>query len=68
MAKGLNMVQLIGNLGADPDTRYTGNGTAITTIRIATSESWKDKESGEQQERVEWHPGEVLRTPRRDCR
>jgi len=55
MARGINKVILVGNLGADPETRYTPGGTAITTIRIATSESWKDKQTGEQQERTEWH-------------
>jgi single-strand DNA-binding protein len=55
MARGINKVILVGNLGADPETRYTPSGTAITSIRIATSESWKDKTSGEQQERTEWH-------------
>jgi single-strand DNA-binding protein len=55
MARGINKVILVGNLGADPETRYTPSGTAITTIRIATSESWKDKTTGEQQERTEWH-------------
>ncbi|MGA9422004.1 MAG: single-stranded DNA-binding protein [Rhodanobacteraceae bacterium] len=55
MARGINKVILIGNLGADPETRYTANGAAITTIRLATSESWKDKQTGEQQERTEWH-------------
>ena len=55
MARGINKVILVGNLGADPETRYTPSGTAITSIRIATSESWKDKTTGEQQERTEWH-------------
>jgi single-strand DNA-binding protein len=55
MARGINKVILVGNLGADPETRYTGSGTAITSIRIATSESWTDKQSGEKQERTEWH-------------
>jgi len=55
MARGINKVILVGNLGADPETRYTPTGTAITSIRIATSESWKDKQTGEQQERTEWH-------------
>ncbi len=55
MARGVNKVILVGNLGADPETRYTANGAAITSIRIATSESWKDKTTGEQQERTEWH-------------
>jgi len=55
MARGINKVILVGNLGADPETRYTPSGTAITSIRIATSEAWKDKTTGEQQERTEWH-------------
>jgi single-strand DNA-binding protein len=55
MARGINKVILVGNLGADPETRYTASGAAITSIRIATSESWTDKQSGEKQERTEWH-------------
>ncbi|HEX5464429.1 MAG TPA: single-stranded DNA-binding protein, partial [Burkholderiales bacterium] len=55
MAKGINKVILIGNLGADPETRYMPSGDAVTNVRIATSESWKDKQTGEQQERTEWH-------------
>src|SRR5215469_18131045 len=55
MARGINKVILVGNLGADPETRYTPSGTAITSIRVATTESWKDKQSGEAQERTEWH-------------
>jgi single-strand DNA-binding protein len=55
MARGINKVILVGNLGADPETRYTPAGLAITSIRIATSESWKDKQTGEQQDRTEWH-------------
>src|SRR5690606_34864200 len=55
MARGINKVILIGNLGADPETRYMPSGGAVTNIRLATSESWKDKTSGEQQERTEWH-------------
>lgn len=55
MARGINKVILVGNLGADPETRYTAGGSAVTTIRIATSDSWKDKQTGEQQERTEWH-------------
>ncbi len=55
MARGINKVILVGNLGADPDTRYMPSGSAVTNIRIATSESWKDRETGEQQERTEWH-------------
>lgn len=50
----LNKVQIIGRLGKDPDARYTGEGTAITTVSIATSERWKDKD-GETKERTEWH-------------
>ena len=55
MARGINKVILVGNLGADPETRYSANGTAVTKIRIATSEVWKDKQTGDQQERTEWH-------------
>lgn len=55
MARGVNKVILIGNLGADPETRYTESGGAITTIKLATSESWKDRNTGQQQERTEWH-------------
>ena len=55
MARGINKAILIGNLGADPETRYTAGGSAVTNIRMATSESWKDRQSGEQQERTEWH-------------
>lgn len=55
MARGINKVILVGNLGADPETRYTASGTAITTLRLATSEQWRDKQSGERQERTEWH-------------
>lgn len=53
--KGVNKAIIVGALGADPETRYTANGGAITSIRIATSESWKDKSTGEQQQRTEWH-------------
>jgi single-strand DNA-binding protein len=55
MARGINKVIIVGNLGNDPETRYTASGTAITTLSIATSESWTDKQSGEKQERTEWH-------------
>ena len=55
MARGINKVILVGNLGADPDTRYMPSGSAVTNIRLATTEAWKDKSSGEQQERTEWH-------------
>ena len=55
MARGINKVILVGNLGNDPDVRYTAGGAAISNISIATSASWKDKESGEMQEKTEWH-------------
>lgn len=55
MARGINKVILIGNLGKDPETRYMPSGSAVTNLRIATSESFKDRETGEQQERTEWH-------------
>lgn len=51
----LNKVQLIGRLGADPETRYMPSGSAVTNVRMATSETWKDKDSGEKKERTEWH-------------
>jgi single-strand DNA-binding protein len=54
MARGVNKCIFIGNLGADPETRYTPSGVAVTNIRIAVSETWKDRQSGEQQERTEW--------------
>ena len=55
MARGVNKVILVGNLGADPETRSMPSGMTVTNIRIATSETWKDKTSGAQQERTEWH-------------
>jgi single-strand DNA-binding protein len=55
MAGSLNMCCLIGNLGADPEIRRTQSGNAIANLRIATSESWKDKTSGERKEKTEWH-------------
>lgn len=55
MARGVNKVILVGNLGADPEARSMPSGGQVTNIRIATSESWKDKSSGEQKERTEWH-------------
>ncbi|HET8897511.1 MAG TPA: single-stranded DNA-binding protein [Rhodanobacteraceae bacterium] len=55
MARGVNKVILLGNLGADPIKRTTGSGSSITTLSVATSESWRDKQTGEQQERTEWH-------------
>jgi len=54
-SRGINKVILIGNLGQDPETRYLPSGGAVTNINIATSETWKDKQSGENQERTEWH-------------
>ena len=55
MARGINKVILVGNLGGDPETRYTASGAAITNITLATSESWRDKQTVENQERTEWH-------------
>lgn len=55
MARGINKVILVGNLGQDPETRYTANNSAVTNITIATSESWTDKGTGQKQERTEWH-------------
>jgi single-strand DNA-binding protein len=55
MARGINKVILIGHLGADPETRAMPSGMTVANLRLATSESWKDKQSGEQQERTEWH-------------
>lgn len=55
MARGINKVILVGNCGQDPETRHTNSGAAVTNISVATTESWKDKESGQQQERTEWH-------------
>ena len=53
--KGINKVILIGNLGQDPEIRYTSGGMAIATLSLATSDSWRDKQTGEQKERTEWH-------------
>jgi len=55
MARGINKVILVGNLGSDPEVRYTANGDAVATISVATAESWKDKQTGEKQEKTEWH-------------
>lgn len=55
MARGVNKVILIGNLGADPEVRYSAAGSAVTNARLATTDQWRDKQSGEQQERTEWH-------------
>ncbi|MDG2117538.1 MAG: single-stranded DNA-binding protein [Gammaproteobacteria bacterium] len=54
-SRGINKVILVGNLGNDPEVRYMPNGNAVANISIATSDSWKDKTSGEQQEKTEWH-------------
>jgi single-strand DNA-binding protein len=55
MARGVNKVILVGNCGNDPETRYLPSGSAVTNISVATSESWKDKQTGQPQERTEWH-------------
>jgi single-strand DNA-binding protein len=55
MARGVNKVILVGNLGADPDVRATSGGTTVANVSLATTDSWRDKSSGEQQERTEWH-------------
>jgi single-strand DNA-binding protein len=55
MARGVNKVILIGNLGKDPEVRYMPSGSAVANLTLATTDSWKDKQSGEQQERTEWH-------------
>ena len=55
MARGVNKVILIGNLGADPEVKYTPNGSAVANVNLATSDSWADKATGERQERTEWH-------------
>ena len=55
MANGINRAIIIGNLGADPEIRYTQAGAAVANISVATSESWKDKQTGERQEKTEWH-------------
>jgi len=55
MARGINKVILVGNVGADPETRSLPGGDSVTNLTLATSESWKDKQTGQQQERTEWH-------------
>lgn len=55
MSRGVNKVILVGNLGADPERRSTAGGTTVTSLSVATSESWRDKQSGETKERTEWH-------------
>ena len=61
--RGINKVILIGNLGADPETRYMPSGGAVTNIRMATSESWKDRNTGERRERTEWHSVAIFSEP-----
>jgi single-strand DNA-binding protein len=55
MARGINKVILVGNLGRDPETRYMPSGSPVTNVSVATSKSWKDRETGEQKDRTEWH-------------
>lgn len=55
MARGVNKAIVVGNLGRDPEVRYTANGNAMATATVATTDSWKDKQSGERQEKTEWH-------------
>lgn len=55
MARGINRVTLVGNVGGDPEVRYTADGKAVANITLATTETWKDKQSGQQKERTEWH-------------
>ena len=55
MARGINKVIIVGNLGGDPETRYMPSGSSVTNLTVATNESWKDKQTGEQKDRTEWH-------------
>ena len=55
MARGVNKAIIVGNLGRDPEVRYSANGNSIANVTVATTDSWKDRQSGEQQERTEWH-------------
>ena len=55
MARGVNKAIIVGNLGRDPEVRYSANGNAIANVTVATTDSWKDRQSGERQERTEWH-------------
>jgi single-strand DNA-binding protein len=55
MARGVNKVIIVGNLGNDPETKYMPSGSAVTNLSVATNESWKDKQTGEQKDRTEWH-------------
>lgn len=67
-SRGVNKVILVGNLGQDPEVRYIPNGSAVATLSLATSESWRDKQSGEQKEVTEWHRvvifGKLAESPR----
>ena len=60
---GINKVILVGNLGQDPEVKYTAGGAAVTTLSLATSESWKDKDTGSDQEKTEWHRVVLWRRP-----
>ena len=62
MARGINKVILVGNLGADPETRYMPSGSAVTNLTVATNETWKDKQTGEQKDRTEWHKVAMFNT------
>ena len=66
MARGVNKVILVGNLGKDPEVRYMPSGEPVCNATLATSESWKDKQSGETKERTEWHNLTFYRRPCRD--
>ena len=55
MARGVNKAIIVGTLGQDPEVRYTANGSAVANLSVATNENWKDRQTGEQQERTEWH-------------
>jgi single-strand DNA-binding protein len=55
MARGVNKVIIVGNLGSDPDTKYMPSGSALTNLSVATTDSWKDKQTGEKVEKTEWH-------------
>ena len=55
MARGINKVILVGNLGADPEVKYMPSGSAVANVSLATADSWKDKNTGQQQDRTEWH-------------
>ena len=68
MARGVNKVILVGNLGKDPEVRYMPSGNAVANVTLATTESWKDKQTGEKQERTEWHNVVFLQPTRRRLR